>query len=85
MATKTKAETKILALVRKSNDMGYLAGLYVAPEDKRYATDREFRFVKRLHESGEIVWVPYSPQFGAGWALKEKASLFMWAVKKDPS
>jgi type 1 glutamine amidotransferase len=66
--TKTKAEAKILATVKRCNDMGALAGLVVDPEHASYNTYK-FRFVKRLAEKGEIVWVPWTPELGAGWVL----------------
>ena len=67
----TKTEEKILSCVKDANKFGYLAGLVASPNDPSYHT-RQYRFVKRLHEAGKIVWVDWTPKMGSGWALPGK-------------
>ena len=66
----TKTEEKILAKVRTANEAGALAGLATSPEDADFQAD-EHRFIRRLNDRGELVWMPWSEKFGAGWALRE--------------
>lgn len=71
----TKAETEILERVKLCNDRNALAGLGASPDSKDIL-DRKYRFVKRLWASGAIVWVAYSSEYGAGWALPDLAEKF---------
>lgn len=69
----TKAEEKILQMVRKANEYNCLCGLGTSPGE--YMT-HEHRFVRRLHEKGLIVWVEASKKYGKAWALAENAHKF---------
>ncbi|MGK3981330.1 hypothetical protein WMF38_57565 [Sorangium sp. So ce118] len=55
----TRIEQQILNYVRSCNDQGALAGVSV----------KEFRFAKRLAATGEIVYVNWRRDLGAGWAI----------------
>jgi hypothetical protein len=68
----TKSEEKILDGIRRAHAINGLRGLGTSPADANW-NDNEHRFVRRLYEAGKIVWVPYSSQHGAGWALPEFA------------
>jgi hypothetical protein len=70
----TKAETTILRRVQEVNDRGGLKGLCTDPHASNF-TAHEHRFVKRLYEAGEILWVDYNPKLGAGWILKGRNPL----------
>jgi hypothetical protein len=65
----TKAETKIIEYVRKANACGTFAGLRTSPTDSSYRS-HEFRFLRRLHENGLIVWVETKKR-GSGWSLPD--------------
>ncbi|MFA5053455.1 MAG: hypothetical protein WC565_05315 [Parcubacteria group bacterium] len=70
----TKTEG-ILDRVKTVNGRGDLAGLGTSPTNPNFGT-RKFRFIKRLYERGVIVWVKYTPKYGAGWATPETRGIF---------
>jgi len=70
MKPRTKAEQAILVKVRTANEAGALAGLSTAPGEANFGA-HAFRFLRRLNDRGELVWMPRSTKFGAGWALRE--------------
>lgn len=80
MSKLTSTEQKILDRVRYHSERGALCGLGVQPGDPHYQS-REFRFVKRLADSGAIVWVAWTPRLGAGWAIS--GSSFIPSVTPD--
>ena len=70
----TRSEATILRRVQEVNDRGGLKGLLTDPKDTNFS-DYEHRFVKRLYDAGEILWVDYNPKLGAGWILKGRNPL----------
>jgi hypothetical protein len=70
----TNAEVEILRRVREANNLGGLKGLSTNPQDPKFS-DKEHRFVKRLYDVGEILWVDYAPKLGSGWILKGRNPL----------
>lgn len=64
----TKTESTILNRVSGINSQGGLAGLGTSPEDSDFGS-KQHRFVKRLYESGALVWVGYTKDLGSGWAV----------------
>lgn len=70
----TKSEAEILRRVREANDSGALKGLGTNPTESTFCS-REFRFIKHLYDSGQILWVDYTVGLGAGWILKGRNPL----------
>lgn len=67
----TKSEQKILTRVAGINDKGALAGLGTKPTSSDYQLPAH-RFVKRLADAGKIMWVEWTPELGAGWAIADR-------------
>ncbi len=78
----TKSEENILALVRKCNEFGALAGLSVSPGELAF-TKKEFRFVKRLYDAEQILWLE-TKVHGAGWLLPEFRGHFPRTTNESP-
>ena len=70
----TKSEAEVIRKVREANDAGGLKGLGTTPTAPTFYL-QEYRFVRRLYESGEILWVDYTDRLGAGWILKGRNPL----------
>jgi hypothetical protein len=68
MAKLTKSEIAIISKVKSGNAQGALVGLGTDPTQPSFS-EPEYRFVKRLYEAKKIVWVTWSKDLGAGWAL----------------
>ena len=71
----TKTETEIVENVKRVNEQGCLCRLGVDPYEPAFI-HRVNRFVKRLYDSGEIVWVTWTNKHGAGWATSANLHRF---------
>lgn len=71
----TKTEQALLAKVRAANMLGALAGLSTSPESSNFETPKN-RFIRRLHTRGDLVWMPFSVKFGAGWVVRDLVEHF---------